>query len=108
MSKWTSFRDSMESALDIADVTEAAKEQVIASITGDGMDAISAVADKLVAQIQAQADTEQGWNMVRDKFVLPLLINSILWAIKLVLSKSTTASTQPAAQPEATTTDGQQ
>ena len=108
MSKWTSFRDSMESALDIADVTEAAKEQVIASITGDGMDAISAVADKFVAQIQAQADTEQGWNMVRDKFVLPLLINSILWAIKLVLSKSTTASTQPAAQPDATTTDGQQ
>lgn len=108
MSKWPDFRDSVESALDIADVTEAAKEQVIASITGDGMDAISAVADKFVAQIQAQADTEQGWNMVRDKFVLPLLINSILWAIKIVLSKSTTASTQPAAQPEATTTDGQQ
>lgn len=103
MSKWTSFRDSMESALDIADVTEAAKEQVIASITGDGMDAISAVADKFVAQIQAQADTEQGWNMVRDKFVLPLLINSILWAVKLVLSKSTTA-----AQPEAQAEGGQQ
>lgn len=103
MSKWTSFRDSMESALDIADVTEAAKEQVIASITGDGMDAISAVADKFVAQIQAQADTEQGWNMVRDKFVLPLLINGILWAVKLVLSKSTTA-----AQPEAQAEGGQQ
>lgn len=105
MSKWTSFRDSMESALDIADVTEAAKEQVIASITGDGMDAISAVADKFVAQIQAQADTEQGWNMVRDKFVLPLLINSILWAVKLVLAKSTPAT---ATQPEAPTGDSQQ
>ena len=104
MSKWTDFRDSMESALDIADVTEAAKEQVIASITGDGMDAISAVADKFVAQIQAQADTEQGWNMVRDKFVLPLLINGVLWAVKLILSKST----QPAAQPEVQTTAGQQ
>lgn len=107
MSKWTDFRDSMESALDIADVTEAAKEQVIASITGDGMDAISAVADKFVAQIQAQADTEQGWNMVRDKFVLPLLINGVIWAVKLVLSKSTT-TTQPAAQPEAQTSAGQQ
>lgn len=103
MSKWTSFRDSMESALDIADVTEAAKEQVIASITGDGMDAISAVADKFITQVQAQADNEQGWCMVRDKFVLPLLISGILWAVKLVLNKSTTA-----AQPEATTTDGQQ
>lgn len=104
MSKWTDFRDSMESALDIADVTEAAKVQVIASLTGDGMDAISAVADKFVAQIQSQADTEQGWNMVRDKFVLPVLINGILWAVKLVLSKST----QPAAQPEAQATEGQQ
>ena len=90
MSKWTDFRDSMESALDIADVTEAAKEQVIASITGDGMDAISAVADKFVAQIQAQAADEQGWNMVRDKFVLPLLINGVIWAVKLTLAKSTT------------------
>ena len=103
MSKWTDFRDSVESALDLADVTEAAKEQVITSLTGDGMDAISAVADKFVAQIQAQADTEQGWNMVRDKFVLPLLINGIFWAVKLVLSKSTTATTQLE-----TTTDGQQ
>lgn len=97
MSKWTDFRDSMESALDIADVTEAAKEQVIASITGDGMDAISAVADKFVAQIQAQADTEQGWNMVRDKFVLPLLINGAIWAVKLTLSKATTPSQTDAA-----------
>jgi hypothetical protein len=80
----------MESALDIADVTEAAKEQVIASLTGDGMDAISAVADKFVAQIQAQAADEQGWNMVRDKFVLPLLINGVIWAVKLTLAKSTT------------------
>lgn len=90
MSKWTDFRDSMESALDIADVTEAAKEQVIASLTGDGMDAISAVADKFVAQIQAQAADEQGWNVVRDKFVLPLLINGVIWAVKLTLAKSTT------------------
>lgn len=108
MSKWTEIRDGIESALDVADVTEAAKNQMIASLTGDGMDAISAVTDKFVAQIQAQADTESGWNAVRDKFVLPLLINGTIWAVKLVLSKSTTASAQPATQPEATVADGQQ
>ena len=91
MSKWTDFRDSMESALDIADVTEAAKEQVIASLAGDGMDALEAIADKFVAQIQAQAADETGWNVVRDKFVLPLLINGVIWAVKLTLAKSTTA-----------------
>lgn len=90
MSKWTEIRDGITAALDVKDVTEAAKEQMITSLAGDGMDAISAVADKFVAQVQAQADTEQGWNAIRDKFVLPLLINGVIWAIKLVLAKSTT------------------
>lgn len=90
MSKWTEVRDGITAALDVKDVTEAAKEQMITSLAGDGMDAISAVADKFVAQVQAQADTEQGWNAIRDKFVLPLLINGVIWAIKLVLAKSTT------------------
>lgn len=90
MSKWTEVRDGITAALDVKDVTEAAKEQMITSLAGDGMDAISAVADKFVTQIQAQADTEQGWNAIRDKFVLPLLINGVIWAIKLVLAKSTT------------------
>lgn len=48
------------------------------------------VADKFVTQIQTQAADETGWNAIRDKFVLPLLINGTIWAIKLVLAKSTT------------------
>ena len=107
MSKWVEIRDGITSALDAKEVVESAKDQMITSLTGDGMDALEAIADKFVTQIQAQAADEQGWNMVRDKFVLPLLINGVIWAVKLVLSKSTT-TTQPAAQPEATTTDGQQ
>lgn len=95
MSKWVEIRDGITSALDAKEVVESAKEQMITSLTGDGMDALEAIAYKFVAQVQAQADTEQGWNMVRDKFVLPLLINGILWAVKLVLSKSTTAAAQP-------------
>lgn len=103
MSKWTEIRDGMVSALDVSDVVESAKNQMITDLTGDGMDALSTVADKFIMQVQAQADNEQGWCMVRDKFVLPLLINGILWAVKLVLSKSTTA-----AQPEAQAEGGQQ
>ena len=104
MSKWTEIRDCMVSALDVSDVVESAKEQLIADLTGDGMGAISAVADKFITQVQAQADNEQGWCMVRDKFVLPLLINGTIWAIKLVLAKSTPTTTQP----EAPTADSQQ
>ena len=90
MSKWTEIRDGITAALDVKDVTEAAKDQMITSLVGDGMDAISAVADKFVTEIQAQAADETGWNAIRDKFVLPLLINGTICAIKLVLAKSTT------------------
>lgn len=91
MSKWVEIRDGITSALDAKDVVESAKNQMITSLTGDGMDALEAIADKFVAQIQAQAADETGWNAVRDKFVLPLLINGVIWAVKLTLAKSTTA-----------------
>lgn len=92
MSKWTEVRDGMLAALDTNDVVESAKQQIIESLTGEGMEAIESVADKLVTQVQAQAASEAGWNAIRDKFVLPLLINGTIWAVKFVLSKSTTST----------------
>lgn len=89
MSKWTEVRDGLVSALDINEVAEAAKDQLTASLINDGMPAIEAVADKFVTQIQTQAASETGWNAIRDKFVLPILINGTIWAAKFVLSKST-------------------
>jgi hypothetical protein len=94
MSKWTEVRDGLEAALDVKEVAETAKNEMIASLTGEGMDALEAVADKFTAQIQEQANSETGWNMIRDKFVLPLLINGIIWAVKLTLSKSTNTAPQ--------------
>ena len=70
-------------------MAEAAKDQLTASLINDGMPAIEAVADKFVTQIQTQAASETGWNAIRDKFVLPILINGTIWAAKFVLSKST-------------------
>lgn len=90
MSKWTEVRDGLVSALDVNEVAEAAKDQLTASLINDGMPTIEAVADKFVTQIQTQAVSETGWNAIRDKFVLPLLINGTIWLAKLVLSKSTT------------------
>lgn len=89
MSKWTEVRDGLVSALDISEVAESAKNQMVASLAGDGIAALEAVADKFVTQIQAQAMNETGWNAIRDKITLPLLINGSIWAVKLVLSKST-------------------
>lgn len=89
MSKWTEVRDGLVSALDVNEVAEAAKDQLTASLINDGMPAIEAVADKFITQIQTQAASETGWNAIRDKFVLPILINGTIWAAKFVLSKST-------------------
>lgn len=90
MSKWTEVRDGVVAAFDANDVVETAKQQIIESLGNEGMSAIEAMADKFVEQVQAQAVSESGWNAIRDKFVLPLLIDGTIWLIKLVLSKSTT------------------
>lgn len=92
MSKWTDVRDGLVAALDITDVTTAAKDQLTASLVNEGMPVIETVAAKFVEQVQAQAANESGWNAIRDKFVLPLLINGTIWLAKLVLSKSTTSA----------------
>ena len=89
MSKWTEVRDGMLAALDASDVVESAKQQIVESLSTEGMAALESVADKFVTQVQAQAASETGWNAIRDKFVLPLLINGTIWGIKFVMSKST-------------------
>lgn len=91
MSKWTEVRDGVVAAFDANDVVETAKQQIIESLSNEGMPAIEAMADKFVEQVQAQAASESGWNAIRDKFVLPLLINGGIWLVKLVLSKSATS-----------------
>lgn len=45
MSKWTEVRDGFVSALDVNDVVDAAKNQMVASLAGEGMEAIEAIAN---------------------------------------------------------------
>ena len=45
MSKWVEIRDGITSALDAKEVVESAKDQMITSLTGDGMDALEAIAE---------------------------------------------------------------
>lgn len=72
-------------------VVESAKQQIIESLSSEGLTAIEAIADKFVTQVQVQAASEEGWNAIRDKFVLPLLINGAIGLAKMVISKNTTA-----------------
>ena len=94
MSKWTEVRDGVVAALDVKEVTEAAKKQLTDNLVNEGMPALEDVASKFITEILAQAASEEGWNKIRDQFVLPLLINGTIWAVKLVLSRSTTETTE--------------
>ena len=94
MSKWTEVRDGVVAALDVKEITEAAKKQLTDNLVNKGIPALEDVASKSIAEIQAQAASEASWNKIRDQFVLPLLINGTIWAVKLVLSKSTTETTE--------------
>lgn len=105
MSKWTEVRDGVVAALDVKEVTEAAKKQLTDNLVHDGMPALEDVASKFITEIQAQAANEAGWNKIRDQFVLPLLINGTIWAVKLVLSNSSVADN--VAQTDTTTVNSQ-
>lgn len=89
MSKWVEFRDGMLAALDVKEVADTAKQELVSNLSNEGMAALGAVADKFSAQLQEQAKSEDGWNKIRDQFVLPLLISGVIWGAKLVLAKST-------------------
>lgn len=55
MSKWTEVRDGMLTALDASDVVESAKQQIIESLSNEGMAALESVADKFVTQLRSLA-----------------------------------------------------
>lgn len=44
MSKWTEVRDGMLAALDVSDVVESAKQQIVESLSTEGMAALESVA----------------------------------------------------------------
>lgn len=87
MSKWTDFRDGIVDNMN--DVATDAKNSLVASLADEGIDVLEDIANAFIEQLKAQATDENGWCALRDKFVLPLLINGVLWAVKLVIDKST-------------------
>lgn len=89
MSKWTEVRDGLVAAMDVKEITEAAKNQLTRNLIKEEMPVLEEVTKKFIEEIQKQADNENGWNKIRDKFVLPLLINGIVWIVDFVLIRST-------------------
>lgn len=88
MSKWTDFRDDIVESLQVEEVTEQVKQNLTKQIVESILPSVKTVADGFTAKIKEQAEAETGWCKIRDMFVLPLVINGVIYVVETVLTKT--------------------
>ena len=88
MSKWTDFRDDLVESLQVEEVTEQVKQNLTKQIVESILPSVKTVADGFTAKIKEQAKAETGWCKIRDMFVLPLVINGVIYVVETVLTKT--------------------
>lgn len=88
MSKWTDFRDDIVESLQVEEVTEQVKQNLTKQIVESILPSVKTVADGFTAKIKEQAKAETGWCKIRDMFVLPLVINGVIYMVETVLTKT--------------------
>ena len=88
MSKWTDFRDDIVESLQVEEVTEQVKQNLTKQIVESILPSVKTVADGFTAKIKEQAKAETGWCKIRDMFVLPLVINGVIYVVVTVLTKT--------------------
>ena len=88
MSKWTDFRDDIVESLQVEEVTEQVKQNLTKQIVESILPSVKTAADGFTAKIKEQAKAETGWCKIRDMFVLPLVINGVIYAVETVLTKT--------------------
>ncbi len=86
MSKWTEFRDGIESTLDFQEVTEDMKNNLANQMLTEVLPTAEAIANKFIGAIRDQAKDESGWCKIRDSVVLPAVIDFGLCATRKLLS----------------------
>ena len=86
MSKWTEFRDGIESTLDFQEVTEDMKNNLANQMLTEVLPTAEAIANKFIGAIRDQAKGEQGWCRIRDAIVLPAVIDLGLYAMRKLLT----------------------
>lgn len=88
MSKWTDFRDDIVESLQVEEVTEQVKQNLTKQIVESILPSVKTVADGFTAKIKEQAKAETGWCKICDMFVLPLVINGVIYVVETVLTKT--------------------
>ncbi len=86
MSKWTDFRDGIESAIDFDHIGEDVKQDVTIAALNELLPTAEVMANKFITAIRDQAKDESGWCKIRDSVVLPAVIDFGLYATRKLLS----------------------
>ena len=82
MSNWTDFRDEVVKSVKLDNIAEQTKKNIMNAILADGIPFVEATAQAFTAKLQEQAKNEAGWNMLRDKYVIPMCFSVGLFAVK--------------------------
>ena len=77
MSKWTDFRDEVVRSVKLDTIAEQTKKNIM-----NALPFIEATTQAFTAKLQEQAKNEAGWNMLRDKYVIPMCFSIGLFAVK--------------------------
>lgn len=88
MIKWTEIRDTAVEALNAEGVGKDIKDKFVDWLVKEGMAFLQAVADKVVAQCKADAESESGWCRIRDAFVIPAAISIGMYVLEMVIEKA--------------------
>ena len=74
--------------MQVEEVTEQVKQNLTKQIVESILPAVKTAADGFTAKIKEQAKAETGWCKIRDMFVLPLVINGVIYVVETVLTKT--------------------
>jgi hypothetical protein len=88
MSEWTKIRDGIVNALKVDEVTEEIKQNVSKAIVDEVLPPIEECVEEFIAKIQTQAGQEHGWCRIRDAVILPVVMRSLVYVVRLVLTKT--------------------
>lgn len=88
MSKWTDIRDAAIGALQADSVGKDIKGDFLAWLEQEGLAFLQDVADRVITECKADAESEGGWCRIRDAFVLPVVISIGMYVLQMVIDKA--------------------
>lgn len=95
MSKWVEIRDAALADIKegAVNVTESAKAEFLQTFTESAFPVVEQYAAAFSDAVKKQAETESGWNKLRDAAIIPACIKIGVFVFKSIVSSVVSATT---------------